>query len=270
MNVTLITGASGGIGEAIAHQFAQRKNNLLLIARSTDKLAALCTVLEKQYGIRANYLSADLTDREMPEQVYHQIKTKGFEIDTLVNNAGIGSGGEFGTRALKEEMDQIQLNVSSLVAFTQLLGIDMKQKRRGTIINIASVVAFMPMPYMATYAATKAFVRSFTEAIAQEYKPFNVHVLLFCPGLTKTNFNAAAGLDNDMGKGLGLSYENAKKILQSPEEVAEELMIALDKKKHVGVSGLKNRIGAALFSILPNRWITQVVAKRYRDKVNKK
>lgn len=267
MKVTLITGASGGIGEAIAHAFAKRKNNLILVARNSEKLNLLCKKLRSEYAVEANFISADLSRSNATEEVFETILARKWEVETLVNNAGIGSGGEFGTRTLKEEMDQIQLNISSLVAMTQLFGNEMKFKRAGTIINVASVVAFAPVAYMANYGASKAFVKTFTQAIAQEYKPYRVHVMVFCPGLTKTNFNAAAGLESEAGDGLGLSYEKAQKILQTPEEVASELMRALDKKKIVAISGTKNSFAARLLGLLPSQWVAKAAANRYRKKV---
>ena len=264
MKVTLITGASGGIGEALANKFAERKHNLLLVARNADKLTVQCKQLAEKFGINAQFITADLAKSETAELVLTETQQRGLEIDMLINNAGIGSGGAFSELTLKSELDMIQLNISSLVALTYLFLPQMQKRKSGTIINVASVAAFMPIPYMATYAASKVFVRSFTEAITQECKPYNIHVMLLCPGLTKTNFNNAAGIENEKGKGLNTEYTSST---QTPEQVANEALAALDKRKHFIVSGTMNRIGANMFALIPNSLIARSFAKSYRKKM---
>jgi adhesin HecA-like repeat protein len=264
MQVTLITGASGGIGEEVAWKLAERKNNLLLVARNAEKLAQLCKKIKSQFKVQAQFISADLSKPEAPQYIYEEIRRMGLEVGTLINNAGIGSGGAFTELSLQSELDLVQLNIASLIAVTHLFLKDMQRKRSGVVINVASMTAFMPVPYMATYAASKMFVRSFTEAITQEAMPFGVHVMLFCPGLTKTNFNAAAGIDNRRGKGLSSDYENAD--WQTPEQVAKELISALEQRKHFAVSGTKNRMGAKILALLPNFMIAKQLARRYQKK----
>lgn len=127
------------------------------------------------------------------------------------------------------------------------------------------MASFMPVPYMATYAASKMFVRSFTQAITQECIPYPIHVLLFCPGLTKTNFNSAAGIDNEKGGGLSSDYSSAP--AQTPEQVADELLKALDKKRHFAVSGRMNRFAANLLAFIPNSFVTRNFAKLYRKRL---
>ena len=265
MNVTLITGASGGIGEEVAYRLAERKNNLLLVARNSEKLAQLCKKIEAETGVHAQYISADLSKPDAPQFVYEESRRMGLEVDLLINNAGIGSGGVFTELTLQSELELVQLNISSLIALTHLYLQDMQRRKTGVIINVASMTAFMPVPYMATYAASKMFVRSFTEAITQEALPFGVHVMLFCPGLTKTNFNAAAGIDNKTGKGLSSDYEQAE--WQTAKEVAKELISALEQRKNFAVSGRKNRMGAKVLAMLPNFMIARQLAKRYQKKI---
>jgi len=265
MKATLITGASGGIGEAIAYGLAQRKHNLLLIARNSEKLEKLCIQLHRQFGVEARYIATDLSKAGNAEGIFEEVQKRGLEIEMLINNAGIGSGGEFSELSLPSELNMIQLNIISLVALTHLFLTQMKQRKSGTIVNIASMVSFAPFPYMATYGASKAFVRSFTEAITQECKPHQVHVLLFCPGLTKTNFNSAAGIDNEKAVGLSSDYKNAP--AQTPQQVAKEVLKALDRRKHFAISGKLNRIAAKLIAILPNSLITGSFAKMYRRKL---
>jgi short-subunit dehydrogenase len=265
MDVILITGASGGIGEAIVNRLAERKHDLLLVARNAQKLKEQCIKLKKDFGINADFIAADLSKVDMAQQIFKETQHRGLNVTMLVNNAGIGSGGAFSTLSLASELDLIQLNVSSLIALTHLFLPQMQERKNGTILNVASMAAFMPIPYMATYAASKAFVRSFTQAITQECAPYNIHVILFCPGLTKTNFNSAAGIDNEIGKRLSSDYQNAP--TQTPEEVAGEVMKALDKNKQVAVSGTMNWMAANLVALVPNFVITRMFAKMYRKKI---
>ena len=265
MKVTLITGASGGIGEAIANRLAERKQNLLLIARNAEKLDEQCVRLSKRFGINVQYIAADLSKPDTPSQILKEVEARGMEVQLLINNAGIGSGGEFTSISLESEINLIQLNISSLVSLTHLFLAQMQIRKGGTIVNISSMASFMPVPYMATYAASKAFVRSFTEAITQECKPYGIHVLLFAPGLTKTKFNASAGIDNERGVGLGSDYENAS--TQTPEQVADELIKALDNHRNFAISGTKNRLGAKLLALLPNSLITRSIGNSYRKKL---
>lgn len=264
MKVVLITGASGGIGEALARKLAARKHHLLLVARNADKLDIQSKQLAEKFGVHVQFIAVDLAKPEAAEQVFTATHERGLEIEMLVNNAGIGSGGEFSELSLKSTLDLLQLNILSLVALTHLFLSQMQKRKSGIIINVASMAAFMPVPYMAIYAASKVFVRSFTEAITEECKPYDIHVMLLCPGLTRTNFNKAAGIENEKGKGLNTEYNSST---QTPEQVAAETLKALDKGKHFIVSGTRNRIGANIVSLIPNMVITRSFAKSYRKKL---
>jgi short-subunit dehydrogenase len=268
MDVILITGASGGIGEAIVNRLAERKHDLILVARNAQKLREQCINLKEEFGIIADFIAADLSKVGMAQQIFAETQNRGMNVTMLVNNAGIGSGGEFSALSLESELELIQLNVSSLIALTHLFLPKMQKRKKGTIVNVGSMAAFIPVPYMAVYAASKAFVRSFTQAITQECAPYNIHVILFCPGLTKTNFNSAAGIDNEIGKRLSSDYQNAP--AQTSQEVAVELMKALDKNMQVAVSGTINRIAANLVALVPDAVITRMFARSYRKKVKVK
>ena len=263
MKATLITGASGGIGEAIALKLATRKQNLVLVARNESKLKTLAEQLTRQHSISVEYISADLSKADAPQKIFNETQKRKLTIEMLINNAGIGSGGEFSELSLPSELAMLQLNISSLVALTHLFLQEMKTHQKGTIINVASMASFIPVPYMTTYAASKVFVRHFTQALTQECKPYQVHVMLLCPGLTKTNFNNAAGIDSEVGKRLGAEYNSAT---QTPEQVAAELLNALDKKKHYLVSGRLNRLAAWVSALLPNAFLAQSFARSYQKK----
>lgn len=264
MKATLITGASGGIGEAIAEKLAKRKQNLVLVARSESKLKVIAERLSKQYSVVVEYIPADLSKAGVAQELYHETIKRQLTIETLINNAGVGSGGEFANLSLDSELEMLQLNISSLVALTHLYLQDMKARKAGTIINVASLASFIPIPYMATYAASKVFVRHFTQALTEECKPYNVHAMLLCPGLTKTNFNNAAGMTGGVEKGLNAEYSNST---QTPGQVADELLNALDKKKHYIVSGQLNRLSARLTVLIPNAFIAKTFGKSYRKKM---
>src|SRR5215510_1563647 len=160
MNTTLITGASSGIGAAFARKLAARGRNVLLVARSEDKLIALCNELGRLTSIRAQYLALDLRQPDAGAQLFEETKKRELEIDMLINNAGFGSMGDFVRLDLNHELEMIQLNIRALVDLTQRFLGPMRDRKRGTIINVASTAGFQGVPYMTTYAATKAFVRS--------------------------------------------------------------------------------------------------------------
>lgn len=265
MEYTMITGASGGIGEALAYKVAERKHNLVLVARQETKLVRLSNILTDTYGCHVKYIVADLSKPTGANQLFEAINALELKVTVLINNAGIGSSGLFTDIEHNTEIDLIQLNVVSLVSLSHHFLTTMKGMKRGTLINVASMTAFMPVPYMATYAASKAFVRSFTEALHEEYKPFGIHVMLVCPGLTKTNFNTAAGLDSMKGPALSSDYATA--ATQSPDEVAEEILTALDAKKSKLITGGKNRLGARILALLPNSLIARFMAGFYRKKL---
>src|SRR5262249_8308884 len=166
MNTTLITGASSGIGAAFARKLARRGRNLLLVARSEDKLIALCNEVGRVSGIRAQYVVMDLTEADAPARLLEETQKRELQIDMLVNNDGFGARGDFARLDLARQLEIIDLNVKSLVELTHRFLQPMREQRQGTIINVASTAGFQAVPFMATYAATKAFVLSFSEALA--------------------------------------------------------------------------------------------------------
>src|SRR6185437_8699026 len=229
MNTTLITGASSGIGAAFARKLAARGRNVFLVARSEDKLIALCNELGRLTSIRAQYLALDLQQPDARLQLFEETQKRELEIEMLINNAGFGSMGEFAKLDLKRELDMIELNISAVVELTHRFIAPMRERKRGTIINVASTAGFQGVPYMATYAATKAFVLSYSEALAEENRAHGIHVMALCPGVTETNFFEAAGIDRP-----------PMRTVQTPEEVVETALRALNRQKSTVISGWTN------------------------------
>lgn len=258
MSYTLITGASFGIGESFARKLAARGENLVLVARTEEKLAALCRELEAAHKIDAQFVVADLTRDDAPQQVFNETEQRGLQIETLVNNAGFGSLGEFASLDLGCELSMIDLNVRSLVALTHLYLAPMRERRSGAIINVASTAAFQPVPFMATYAATKAFVLSFSEALWAEARDYNVEILALCPGVTETNFFEAAKIKKPPMRGV-----------QTPNEVVDAALKAVARRRSHVVSGWMNAITANVSSRLPRSLVARVAGRVLRGNLDK-
>lgn len=255
MNTTLITGASSGIGAAFARKLARRGRNLLLVARSEEKLIALCNEVGRVSGIRAQYVVMDLTEADAPARLLEETQKRELQIDMLVNNAGFGSMGDFARLDLAHEIEIIDLNVKSLVELTHRFLVPMREQRQGTIINVASTAAFQAVPFMATYAATKAFVLSFSEAIAEENRPHGIHVMALCPGVTDTNFFAASNIERP-----------PMRTVQTPEEVVDAALRGLPRKKSVVVSGWTNWFMMEAERFVPRGLVTRVAGKALRSR----
>jgi len=253
MNTTLITGASSGIGAAFARKFAALGRNVLLVARSEEKLITICNELGRMSGIRAQYFAIDLTEPNGPARLFEETKKRGLEIDTLVNNAGFGAMGYFDKLDLARELEMIQLNVTALVDLTNRFLLPMRDRKQGTIINVGSTAGFQPVPFMATYAATKAFVLTFSEALSEENRPFGVHVMALCPGVTETNFFEAAKMDRP-----------PMRLSQTPEEVVETAIRGLRRRKSVIISGWPNRLTVFAERFFPRAVVLRITGKALR------
>jgi len=188
----LITGASSGLGEQFAYALGREHYDLVLTARREDRLAAVAGRARSAGAGAVRIIRADLTQRETPAALHQQLTTDGVQVDYLVNNAGFGTTGRFHHLPLERELEQIELNVTSLMAMTRLFVPAMVERRGGTVINVASTAAFQATPYMATYGATKAFVLSFSEAVAAELRGTGVTVMALCPGPVRTEFQKVA------------------------------------------------------------------------------
>ncbi|MFA5326881.1 MAG: SDR family oxidoreductase [Prolixibacteraceae bacterium] len=262
MKGTLITGATSGIGEALANLLADKKHNLLLVARNEQKLKQQCEELSNKNGIGAYYIVADLSKPNTANYVFEESKKKNLLVNMLVNNAGVGSSGEFVKNDLQTELDILQLNNVSLVALCRLFLPEMVRNKSGSIINVGSMASFFPSPYMSVYAASKMFVLSFTEALTEECRPHGVHVMLFCPGLTSSNFMNTPANNNDWGKML-----TARANTQTPEQVAAEMIRAMETKKTFYVSGRMNALAAKIVAFIPNATIAKRFAQNKRKQM---
>ena len=235
----LITGASSGIGECFAKNLDKLGANLVLTARSEDKLLNLASTMNN-----AHVIAGDLSKKEFSKELYNKIKDKGLSIDILINNAGFGYSGKFLDNSMQNYEEMITLNISSLTHLTHLFLNDMIEKEQGGIINISSLASFQPIPYFSIYAATKAFVTSFTLSLYEEYREKNIRILGVCPGYTKTNFNKRAKMSSKPIAGY----------LMSSQEVVDESLKAYDKGRFIIINGKINRFAKLFTSLIPKRW----------------
>jgi len=246
----LITGASSGIGKALAACFAAGGYNLVLAARGVEKMQALANDLAKQYGITATVIGADLETAGGAAALVEDIKQRGLTITALANNAGYGEFGEFKDTGLPKDLAMMQLNMASVVILTKLL-LPNLITARGKILNTVSTAAFQPGPYMAVYYATKAFVLSFSEAIAAELEGTGVTVTALCPGPTASGFQDKANMhDSALVKG---------KKLPTAEAVAKIGYQAMQNGKRVVIPGAMNWVLAQSVRFTPRNMVTSLV-----------
>jgi len=251
----LITGASSGIGEAFAIELDKLGAKLVLTARSADKLNNLADKMND-----AIVISGDLSNPEFPKQLYNDIKAKNINIDILINNAGFGFSGLFLDSKIENYKEMINLNICSLIDLTHLFLNDMISNKSGGIINISSLASFQPMPYFSVYAATKAFVTSFTIGLYEEYRNHNIKVLGVCPGYTKTNFNKRAVMTEN---------NHATGYIMTAEAVAKQSLKAYEKNRYLLINGFSNKIARFIFRILPQKMglkISKMVLKKGIEK----
>lgn len=242
----LITGASGGIGLELARVHASNGHNLVLVARSADRLAALKSELEQTRKIRVHVIATDLSAPDAAQLVYEDVKRLGITVDYLINNAGFGEYGFFHETAWDKEARMIQLNITTLTQFTKLFLKDMVARGSGRIMNVASTAAFQPGPTMAVYYATKAYVLHFTEAVNNEVRDKGVTITALCPGPTESGFQEAASL-----KGSRLV---SLRRFPSSESVANYGYKAMMKGKPVAIHGGLNVLLSFTVRLTP-RWL---------------
>jgi len=250
----LITGASSGIGEEFARQLARQRYNLVIVARRKGRLDHLAEELQSR-GVTVEVIEADLSKPEGAEAVRARI-AKG-DIDYLVNNAGFGTNGEFGEIPLEREMEEIDLNVRALTMLSHEALRQMKEKKAGTIINVASTGAYQPVPYMSTYAATKAYVLSFSEGIHEEAKSYGVTVTCLCPGGTRTEFQKVAGVRKESLPKAG--WMNA-------DAVVKHAITAAKAGSAIATPGMLNKATANMARVFPRFAIRKVAGSMFKDR----
>ena len=246
----LITGASAGIGWALAEQLAAGGANLVLTARRTDRLEKLASDLSAKYGIKAEVFAADLVRPEAPAEIYAFTAGKGIEVELLVNNAGFGAFGYNHEIEGSRLLDMIQLNCSAVVHLTRLYVPGMVERRHGDVLIVASTAAFQAVPFISAYAATKAFDLIFAEGIAEEVARFGVRVCALCPGSTNTEFQQVAQ-----------QPDRAFRIAETAEAVARAGLAGLERGQSCVISGRRNRMMVLGERLAPRRFIARMAAK---------
>lgn len=251
----LITGASTGIGAAFAAQLAAAGTHLILVARSEKKLRTLASQLIEQHHIRAEVIVADLSRVGSAQSVFEETQQRGLSVDILINNAGFGTYGPFETLDAEREQQEIVLNVATLVDLTHHFLPSMVARHQGAIINVASLAAFQPTPYMAVYGATKAFVLSFSEALWAEYRTKGVRILALSPGETATEFFHALGDD---------VYKEGK--TETPEKVVQVGLRALSQGRSSVISGKQNALLANSSRFFPRGLVARLAAQASKQR----
>jgi short-subunit dehydrogenase len=258
MNKTaLITGASGGIGLELARIHASKGDDLVLVARSGDKLGLIKNELEQEFKIKVYYIIKDLSVKGSAVEVYDELRRQNISIDYLINNAGFGDFGFFAESDWTKQENMINLNITTLSHLTRLILPDMITRGEGRILNVASTAAFQPGPTMSVYFATKAFVLNFSEAINNEVKDKGVTVTALCPGSTESNFHAVV---------LGDSRLVTDRKRTSAREVAVAGYKAMMKGKPVVIPGIKNSFMAFGVRFFPREFIIKMVRKIQEEK----
>jgi short-subunit dehydrogenase len=249
----LITGASGGIGMEFAKIHAANGDNLVLVARSLDKLNALKRELESKFGIEALVISKDLSELNAAQEVYDTLLEKRIQVEYLINNAGFGDFGMFYETDWQKEAQMINLNITALTHFTKLFIRDMVSRKSGKVMNVASTAAFQPGPTMAVYFATKAYVLHFSEAVNNEVRDNGVTVTALCPGPTESGFQSAASMDDSK------LFKNKK--VPTSAEVAAYGYRAMHQGKSVAIHGFMNAIMARSVGLVPRNLIVKIARK---------
>jgi uncharacterized protein len=249
----LVTGASAGIGVALAKELASAGVHLLLTARRLDRLEELGRTLGEKYGVQTGIFAADLAQPDAPAKIFEFTAQKDLEIDLLINNAGFGQYGELPQIGTHRLLDMVQVNCAAIVHLTRLFLPGMVERRRGDVLILASTAAFQAVPYISTYAATKAFDLLFAEGLAEEMRPYGIRVCALCPGSTESEFHAVAGQERFTSKNM-----------ETAEKVARTGLTALAAGKSYVISGLGNYLGAQSERFVPRRWVTRIAANLFR------
>ena len=251
-NRALVTGASSGIGEVFASELAKRGANLVLVARSLDKLEALADRLRGRFGVSVEVLVCDLSEPGAGAALAARLAERGARTDVLINNAGFGLFGQLHEADPARTSRQVRLNVAALTELTCALLPQMRARDRGAIVNVASTAAFQPLPYMAVYSATKAYVLSFTEALWAETRGTGVRVTALCPGATNTAFFDTASKHASIGRRM------------APDQVVAAAFSALERRHCSVVPGLRNRLLAGAARLTPRQTAVRISERTMR------
>lgn len=257
-NYALVTGASKGIGKSMAIALAQRKINLLLVARSADELGKLQTVIKNQYSVEVDILPIDLSNNDGPKTILDWVNNKGYHIHILINNAGYGLWGKFAELDLTAQLEMCQLNMNTVTSLCHLLLPSLLKAEKAYILNVSSTAAYQAVPTLAVYSATKAYVLSFTRALRFELKNTGVSLSCLSPGPVDTGFASRAGLD--------AFSKMAKKFNMQPDDVAEIAIKGMFAKKSEIIPGFTNIISVYANRILPKGFIEKMAAGIYKTK----
>lgn len=254
--VALVTGASSGIGAAFARLLAARGKHLVLVARSKDKLDALAREIASQHSRRVEVIDQDLSTPGAAERVATFLNDRAITVDLLVNNAGFGAQGEFWRVPLDRQLEMIRLNIVALTELTYKFLPAMVERRGGSIINVSSTAGLQPVPYTSVYAATKAYVTSFSMGLAEEVSRYGVRVLALCPGGTATNFfDASRFSKRDFAGGL-----------QSPDDVVKAALRALDAGRSFAITRFLDRLMDLGERVSPRRFVARQAGEMFRPK----
>lgn len=253
----LITGASSGFGIDYAHILAQKGYSLIITARRAERLEKLKEEVKQRYSVNVHCISSDLTEPNAAQRLYNKTQELGIKVDVLVNNAGFGIFGKFDQMTTQESHNMIQLNISSVTELCHLYIQDMKELREGHILLVASLVGYMPTPLYSVYAATKAYIVSFGQALAAEMKPLNIYVNTLSPGMTKTEFMDVSGQKLT-------AFENA--IMMESMPVARKAIKELFNKKTTTLPGFIYFFMKLCVSFVPNKILATFTYKLMKGK----
>jgi uncharacterized protein len=252
--VAVVTGASSGIGLELARVLAREGHDLVLVARREPELRSLAAELSSRFGAESTVIAADLSQPDGADYVYESVMNDGLKVDVLVNNAGFATHGRFTETSATTEQQMLAVNIVALTNLTKLFLPAMAKRGRGRILNVASTAAFQPGPFMAIYYASKAYVLSFTEALAEELRGTGVAATALCPGVVPTGFQDVAGLDDS-------SPMLHSPAVKSPEYVAQAAYAAMAKGKPVVIPGGLNKLGVQSLRVAPRRVVATVIKR---------
>jgi hypothetical protein len=254
--LAIVTGASRGIGEAYAHQLAARGYSLYVVGRDRERLAQVAKDIRLRYGSPVEEIVLDLASLDSAERLYAEVRSRqDLPVDLLVNNAGFGLYGEFSERPMLRVQEMLALHVLTTTKLMRLFLPEMRERRRGVIINVASVTGLLPMPYMAVYAATKAYLVNLGLSLEQEARPYGVIIQTCCPGQTATEFHRTAGRIPPTAPGGR----------QTAAQVAAESLAALDRGQTLIITGFRNRLLIQLQKLIPRQWLLSASARSLKS-----